>query len=180
MSEQDAKTVKVGHLRDLHPDSSNARAHNSRNVGMIEDALGAVGAARSIVIDEDNRVLAGNATIEAAGRVGIERVRVVEADGEEIIAVRRSGLTPEQKKLLAYYDNRTAELADWDADQMLADITAGLDLGDLFRDGELDEILGDLLKDPPEDPDPHLDQKKPVTCPECGAQFVPDENDPNE
>ena len=79
MSGRKAKTIKVGHLRDLHPDPSNARAHNPRNVGMIEDALGAVGAARSIVIDEDGLVLAGNATIEAAGRVGIERVRVVES-----------------------------------------------------------------------------------------------------
>ena len=53
-----------------------------------------VGAARSIVIDEDGVVLSGNATIEAAAQAGIDRVKVVEADGNEIVAVQRKGLTP--------------------------------------------------------------------------------------
>jgi len=35
---------------------------------MLEVALGKVGATRSIVIDEDNIILAGNVTIEAAAR----------------------------------------------------------------------------------------------------------------
>ena len=39
---------------------------------MIADSLQVVGAARSIVIDEDGMVLAGNDTIEAAAEVGIE------------------------------------------------------------------------------------------------------------
>ena len=60
-------------LADLKPDPRNARRHNPRNVGMLEKALNEVGAARSIVIDEQGVVLAGNATIEAAGRAGIER-----------------------------------------------------------------------------------------------------------
>ena len=172
MSEQKVKTVKVSHLGDLKTDPTNARAHNLRNVGMIEDALGAVGAARSIVIDEDNCVLAGNATIEAAGRVGIERVRVVEADGEEIIAVRRSGLTPEQKKLLAYYDNRTAELADWDAEQLLADVTAGLNLSELFREEELAEVLGDVSGIQfPEYDESVADDVEYLTCPKCGHRW---------
>jgi len=81
---------------------------------MIENALREVGAARSIVIDENDTVLAGNATIEAAAQAGIEKVQVVDADGETIVAVRRRGLTPEQKARLALYDNRTAELAEWD------------------------------------------------------------------
>lgn len=99
-----------------------------------------VGAARSIVIDEDGIVLAGNATIEAAAQAGIERVQVVEADGETIIAVRRSGLTPEQKTKLALFDNRAAELAAWDT-SILAELSADMDLSDLFRDEELAELL---------------------------------------
>src|SRR5205823_2856405 len=59
-----------------------------------------VGAARSIVIDEANMILAGHQTTTAAGNVGIERVRVVEADGQELIAVRRRGLTDQQKAYL--------------------------------------------------------------------------------
>ena len=68
-------------IADLSPDPANARKHSPRNVGMIEDALHEVGAARSIVIDENNMVLAGNATIEAAASAGIEKVLVVETDG---------------------------------------------------------------------------------------------------
>ena len=40
---------------------------------MVVDALQEVGAARSIVIDEKGVVLAGNATIKAAGQAGLAR-----------------------------------------------------------------------------------------------------------
>lgn len=131
-------TIKT--IADLTPDPRNARAHTPRNVGMIETALNEVGAARSIVIDEDGVVLAGNATIEAAAQAGIERVQVVDADGNTIIAVRRSGLTPEQKTRLALFDNRAAELADWDAG-VLAALAEEIDLSGLFRDEELAALL---------------------------------------
>lgn len=133
-------TKTIDNLGDLTPDPRNARAHNPRNVGMIEAALSEVGAARSIVIDEDGVVLAGNATIEAAAQAGIERVHVVDADGETIIAVRRLGLTPEQKTKLALFDNRAAELAEWDA-SVLASLAEETDLSGLFRDEELAELL---------------------------------------
>ena len=133
----------IAHLRDLAPDPKNARRHNARNVGMIEAALNEVGAARSIVIDEDGVVLAGNATIEAAAQAGIERVQVVEADGETIIAVQRKGLTAEQKTKLALFDNRAAELAEWDAG-VLAGLAEEVDLSGLFRDDELSALLADV------------------------------------
>ena len=162
-------------LADLTPDPRNARRHNPRNVGMLEKALGEVGAARSIVIDEHGVVLAGNATIEAAARAGIEKVQVVDADGETIIAVRRTGLTAAQKTRLALYDNRTAELADWDADviaDLMADERAMLD--GLFEDDELarlQNITPDFQPVSIEEQG-RLDQKKPTTCPACGHEFT--------
>jgi ParB-like chromosome segregation protein Spo0J len=130
---------QITHLKDLTSDPRNARKHNSRNIGLIERSLNEVGAARSIVVDEDGLVLAGNATIEAAVQAGIERVRVVEADGNEIIAVRRTGLTDEQKIRLALYDNRTAETSVWD-DAVLAHMAdQGLDLSPFFTTKELEE-----------------------------------------
>ncbi|HVL65749.1 MAG TPA: DNA methyltransferase [Vicinamibacterales bacterium] len=81
---------------------------------MITDALQEVGAARSIVIDEEGTILAGNATVEAAARAGIEKVLVVDVDGRTLVAVRRRDLAPEQKVKLSVYDNRAAELAEWD------------------------------------------------------------------
>ena len=129
------------HIKDLVPDPKNRRKHTPRNVGMIVDALHKVGAGRSIVIDENNEVLAGNATIEAAGEAGITQLKVVDASGDEIVAVRRTGLTTDQKRDLAIFDNRTGELAEWDAKQILEDAEASIDLSSFFSDGELQSIL---------------------------------------
>lgn len=137
---------EITHLRDLTPDPHNVREHTPANVGTLEEALKDVGAARSIVIDEDGVVLAGNATIEAAGNAGIERVRVVEADGNEIIAVRRTNLTPEQKTRLALYDNRTAELARWDYEALSKELQRMNAAGEnLHRLGWSDDELAPLL-----------------------------------
>lgn len=114
---------------------------------MIESALREVGAARSIVVDEDGVILAGNATVEAAAAAGIERVLTVDADGETLVAVRRTGLTPEQKTKLALYDNRTAELADWDP-AVLESLAEDVDLSGLFFDDELTAILAGLDEAP--------------------------------
>ena len=150
----------VNHLEDLKQDPENARKHNPRNIGMITSSLHSVGAGRSIVIDEDNVILSGNGVYEAAVNAGIENVQVVDADGETIIAVRRSNLTPEQKKKLAYFDNRTAELADWSAEQLLADLEAGVDLGGMFFDSEIEEIMAGLVEEtePPPVPEPGTDK----------------------
>lgn len=108
---------------------------------MVVDALHAVGAARSIVIDEQGVILAGNGVVDAAAEAGITKVRVVDVDGSEVVAVRRSGLTPEQKRALAIYDNRTGELAEWNTEQLAADAAAGLDLQPWFSENELADLL---------------------------------------
>ena len=128
-------------IAELTQDPRNARKHNPRNVGMVAVALREVGAARSIVIDENGVILAGNATIEAAAEAGIENLQIIDVDGETIVAVRRSGLTEEQKTRLALYDNRTAELADWDADVLAAMDDAEL-LDGMFYDYEIAEVTG--------------------------------------
>ncbi len=135
----DKKSNNPTHIGDLVPDSENARLHNERNLSQIVQALNEVGAARSIVIDEDNNILAGNGVTEAAAIAGIENVKVVDADGETIIAVRRTGLTPEQKKRLALFDNRAAELATWDIDQLKIEFDNGL-LEGMFSKSELERL----------------------------------------
>ena len=131
-------------MGSLVSDPENARKHNPRNIGAIVDSLHEVGAARSIVIDEDNVILAGNGVVEAAAEAGIENVRVIEADGNEIIAVRRRGLTALQKKRLALFDNRTAELAEWDPEELARlDKECPEALEGMFHDDELEVLLGD-------------------------------------
>jgi len=132
------------HIKDLIPDQTNRRKHNPRNIGMITDSLNAVGAWRSIAIDENDVVHAGNGVIEAAADAGITKLRIVEAEGDEIIAVRRRGLTDEQKRLAAMYDNRTSELAEWDIEQLKADAVDGLDLKPFFFEGELGSLFDQI------------------------------------
>jgi len=153
-----AQQDKECSLADLTLDPKNARKHNPRNIGMIVKSVGEVGVGRSIVIDEDGIVLAGNGIVEALGECGIEKVRVVQANGNELIAVQRTGLSDDQKKKLALYDNRTAELADWDID-VLKDIDIELPamLENIFQPQELDELLDlsdiGLLEDEDESPE---------------------------
>ena len=140
-------------IRDLVADPANRRKHPPRNVEMIAAALRDVGAARSIVIDEANTVLAGNGVLEAAVSVGFTDVRVIDATGSEVIAVRRSGLTEAQKRALALYDNRTAELAEWNPEQLAADRAAGLDFAPWFSPEELAAQLATLTTQGRTDPD---------------------------
>lgn len=128
------------HIRDLVPDPENRRKRTSRSLGTIVESLHRVGAARSIVIDEDNVVHAGNGVLEAAAEAGITRVHVVEADGSTIVAVRRRGLTPEQKRDLAISDNRSAELAEWNVEQLRADLISGLTLSPWFSEAEQSKL----------------------------------------
>ena len=141
------KSKPIDHIKDLIHDPKNARKHTARNVGTIVSALQEVGAARSIVIDEDGVVLAGNATMDAAAEAGITAVKVVEASGNELVAVRRTGLSAEQKTRLALYDNRAAELAEWDND-VLQQLAQDNQLDGLFNEKEVSDILGAQLIDP--------------------------------
>jgi len=172
---QDAPGPTIGHVRDLTPDPANRRAHNPRNLGMLVDALQKVGASRSIVVDEDGVILAGNGVVEAASEAGITKLQIVDADGDTLVAVRRRGLTPSQKRDLAIYDNRTAELAEWNVEQLAADLQNGEDLAAFFFDDEL-KTLGVVVPGfgpVSEDEQGKLDEKTPVTCPSCGHEFTP-------
>lgn len=136
-----AKKSDPTHVNDLTPDPKNARRHPDRNVEMIASALREVGAARSIVLDENNVVLAGNGVLKGAAAAGITKVKVIEADGDTIVAVKRRNLTPDQKARLALFDNRTAELAEWDADILRQLADDGIALGGLFTGGEFASLV---------------------------------------
>jgi ParB-like chromosome segregation protein Spo0J len=140
MSTTKSKPIRT--IKDLTPDPRNARKRTERNLAMLGASLKEVGAARSIVIDEGGRILAGNGTVEAAGEAGIKKVMVVEADGKTLIAVRRKGLTADQKKRLSLLDNRTAELAEWDAEVLEELSAAEFPMKDLFTAPELARLLG--------------------------------------
>lgn len=140
-------------LSDLVQDPKNRRTHSARNLAMVEASLREVGAARSIVIDEDDVILAGNGVATAAADLGLTKLRVVEVEGDEIVAVRRRGLSEAQKRALAMYDNRTAELSTWNVEQLQADALEGLDLTAFWTAEELARVAPGRVRTGRTDPD---------------------------
>jgi len=149
-------------IDDLKSDHKNARRRTDRSSSLIAESLKRYGAARSIVIDEDGRILAGNGTVEGAKKAGIGKLRIIETEGDELIAVRRCGLSEDQKVGLALADNRSSDLSEWDND-MLRKLSEEHDLKPWFED---DELLAEVLDtvdgntDPDDVPEPPAD---PIT-----------------
>lgn len=156
-------------IKDLTPDPRNARKRTDRSAELIAESLKRFGAARSIVIDEDGRVLAGNGTVEGAKKAGISKVRVIEAAGDELIAVKRTGLTEDEKVGLAIADNRSSDLSEWDS-EMLQILSQDHDLEPWFKPEDLEALLNDAEQlapvegntDPDDVPEPPAD---PITKP---------------
>jgi len=129
-------------INELKNDHKNARKRTDRSSALIKESLQKYGAGRSIVIDEENRILAGNGTIAGARAAGIKNVRVIETEGDEIIAVKRKGLSEDQKVGLALADNRTSDLSEWDK-EMLHQLSEDHDIDPWFTKEDLAEILGE-------------------------------------
>ena len=167
-------------ISELIPDHANANKGTERGRYALEASLRQYGAGRSILLDKNGRIIAGNKTVEVAADVGLEDVLVVQTDGKQIVAVQRTDLDIDsvEGRGLAYADNRVGQLSlEWDAEQVLADLNAGMDLSALWKQDEMDSLLADIQ--PPDfqpvdaSEQPRLDQKSPMTCPHCGEEFVP-------
>lgn len=111
----------MSNIADLKFDDKNFNKHTEYGMSLLEKSLRDNGAGRSILIDKDNNIIAGNGIVEAAGSVGLEKVKIVETSGDEIIAVKRTdiALDSEQGRTMALADNATAaaDLA-WDTDNL--------------------------------------------------------------
>lgn len=98
-------------IKDLKPDIRNYNKGNEFGNSLIEKSLRKFGAGRSILLDKNNNVIAGNKTLENASSIGMEDVEIVESDGTKIIAVRRTDIDINTKKgrELALADNASAK-----------------------------------------------------------------------
>lgn len=142
------KTAKVS---DLTPDISNANRGTERGRYALEASLRKYGAGRSILLDKNGRIIAGNKTAETAADVGIDDVVIVQTDGKQLVAVQRTDLDLDSNEAreLAYADNRVGQLdLDFDPAQILADLNAGLDLSALWHEDELDALMHAITAPP--------------------------------
>ena len=82
----------MSNIGDLKFDDKNFNKHTEYGMSLLEKSLRQNGAGRSILIDKDNNIIAGNGIIEAAGNIGLEDLQIVETDGTKIVAVKRTDI----------------------------------------------------------------------------------------
>lgn len=102
------KEIKIA---DLIPDDKNFNRGSEFGNSLIEKSFRKFGAGRSILLDKNNRIIAGNKSVENAVSIGMEDVQIVESDGKRIIAVKRMDIdldSPEGREM-ALADNATAK-----------------------------------------------------------------------
>ena len=107
---------------EIRLDHRNYRKHNKENKRVIRKSLEELGAGRSIVIDNEGEIIAGNGVFEQAQELGIP-VRIIETDGAELIAVKRKDLATddERRKKLALADNAASDASEWAQDLLRED-----------------------------------------------------------
>ena len=107
--------VKDMEISKLKPYANNPRKNEAAIVPVAE-SIKAFGFKVPIVIDKAGVIVAGHTRLEAAKRLGLDKVPCVVADD----------LTPEQVKAFRLADNKVSEFAVWDAEKLaeeLADIS---------------------------------------------------------
>lgn len=153
-------------------DSVRPHPRNPRqgDIGAIHESITANGFYGAIIAQKSTGyILAGNHRWRAAQQAGAAEVPVTWVDVDDDHALRI---------LLA--DNRTNDLATYDdtaLSEILKDIMedAGTLAGTGYDGDDLDELLNELNPsfEPTDEEPKRLDEKTPVTCPECGHEFSP-------
>ena len=113
--------VTRGKLHDLIQDDRNLNKGTERGQQLIEKSLREFGAGRSILLDKNNRIIAGNKTHKNAELAGLDDVIIVETDGTKLVAVKRTDvdLDTKQGREMALADNATVKVdLQWDTEQL--------------------------------------------------------------
>ena len=125
------------YMEKINFDKKNYRKHSDKNKRMIRKSLKDCGAGRSVLVDADGYLIAGNGVYEQAQKLNIP-TRVVETDGSELVVVKRTDLRTEdaKRKELALADNATSDSVEWDMQNIAEDFDIsvaedwGIDLGE--------------------------------------------------
>lgn len=124
-------------------DKNNYRIHSAENKALIKKSLEDCGTGRSILIDNENEIIAGNGVYEQAQKLGLP-VKIVETNGKELIAIKRTDLKTEdsKRKQLAVMDNTTSDSSEFDIEKLEADFSTG-ELSDFGIESIEDQIDGE-------------------------------------
>ncbi len=147
-------------MTELTPDKQNANRGNSRGRAMVKDSFARLKAGRSVVLDKEGRVIAGNKSLEAYMANGGTQVIVVPSNGDYLIAHQREDLDLEEgteARELAFADNRTAQVGiEFDPVMITDAIQIGVDLTPYWSGHELDQLFQNVR--PLEEEGPAVDE----------------------
>lgn len=142
----------------LKPNPRNARTHSKKQIDQISRSVDEFGFTNPILADEDGVVIAGHDRLEAAERLKMTAVPVIEL----------KGLTDHQKRRLMLADNKVAQNAGWDREKLAIEleelIIEGADITITgFAPAEIDQLKLDFenAADPIDDVPPA--PEKPVS-----------------
>ena len=134
--------IKEAKLNDLIQDDRNLNKGTERGQQLIEKSLREFGAGRSVLIDKNNRIIAGNKTHKNAELAGLDDVIIVETDGTKLVAVKRTDVDLDTKKgrEMALADNATTKAdLSWDTEELNA-VAEDFGIDTDEWDVELDEM----------------------------------------
>ena len=127
-------------VKDLKQDQRNYRIHDDRNLSLIKKSIQEVGFGRSIVIDSENEIIAGNGVVSQLD--DNTKIKVVETDGSELVVVKRTDLKTQddKRKQLAIMDNSASDSSRFDIPLLQTDFSSEqlLDMG--IEIGEIEDI----------------------------------------
>ena len=134
---------KIIDIKESQQDEHNFNKGTSEGQQLMEESFADLGAGRSILIDKDGKIIAGNKSQKAAMAAGIKKVRVIETTGDELVAVKRTDISidSEEGRRMAWLDNRAGQVnLSWDEVELpqFADML-GVDLKDLGMEVPTDD-----------------------------------------
>lgn len=116
-----AKVIETS-IEYLVPDNKNFNKGTQFGEHLMDESLRKFGLGRSILLDKNDRIIAGNKTTEKAGELGFEKVVIVETDGSTLVAVKRNDidLDSQMGRELALADNATSKAnLSWDEEMIM-------------------------------------------------------------
>lgn len=115
------QATKTSRITDLIEDDYNANLGSLEGMKILKESVERFGAGRSILVDKNNRIIAGNKTKRTAEESGLEEVIIVKAKANQLVAVMREDIDLDtlEGRSMAIADNRTSEKnLVWDVDNL--------------------------------------------------------------
>lgn len=156
-----AKVIETS-IEYLVPDNKNFNKGTQFGEHLMDESLRKFGLGRSILLDKNDRIIAGNKTTEKAGELGFEKVVIVETDGSTLVAVKRNDIDLDSQKgrELALADNATSKAnLSWN-EEMIMQCAEQFD----FDPEEWGVSMSEPEEEEQEEPKKEIDTRLIVEC----------------